>query len=258
MKVAIIILCSVVGLLMVAVGVLGFKVYALSLISLDQASKFQNIQKVSTEEVQKEFAAKEASDAATRTFMQAFSTADNALKAEIQAKDRLTPESFETVFHQSFEGFNAGIRMAEQAAAKYPDTFYGQQLATQGLILEGQNYPIPALRQNRDLVLQRFMENRGVAVAFLTRNECKLIDNAISQALQEGRVTMGTDPTWEQIQPYFRPDGRLASSGGNDILGNPFTLTTLRPDRSNVRISKKTRDLFKEAKFDWGQYAPEE
>ncbi len=212
---------------------------------------------VTDEAITRELAAQEMYETAGKTYIQAVYLVDNILKTETAAKDKLVPESFESAFSQSYEGFNKGIRMAESILKDYPDTYYGRKLDNQGLSLEtGNVFQIPALRQNRDVVLNKFTEGRGSALANLIRSECRMIDNAIVQSVIAQKVPVNTQIEWKNIQSYLRPDSRVADSGGNDILGNPFALGVVTVDRASVKISDKTFEFFKDTSFDWGQFAP--
>ncbi|MDK3159426.1 hypothetical protein QPK87_23025 [Kamptonema cortianum] len=255
---AIIILGTATFILFCICGFLGYKWHELDRSQTVIEQKFSDIQQNPHQAIKREFEAKDLYDSAAQTYLNTFNFIDSALKAEAQAKDRLSHESFIQVFEQSYGGFNHAISMAERLLSDYPDTFYREKIAKEGLLIAGNIYPIPTLRQNRDAILQKFMEDRGVSIAFLTKEECKTIDKAISQYAVEKQIPAGTVIYWEEIVPYLRPGSRLAESQGNDLYGNPFALGTINPRGNEVKVSPRTYEKFREAKFDWGPYSPAE
>ncbi|GEM_PF-1470838 len=220
-------------------------------------TEFSKLKQNPHDSIREEFEAKDLYDTAAQTYLTTFNYIDSAFKAESQSKDRLSDESFYQVFQQSYTEFNRAIKMAEKVLNDYPNTYYRNKIAIQGLFISGNFYPIPVLRENRDSVLQKFMVNRGESIAYLIKEDCKIIDKSITQFAMDKQSAGGSEIKWEDIVPYLPPDSRLATSNGNDIYGNPFSLGTINPQGSSLKISPETIKKFSGSKFDWGSYAPE-
>ncbi len=239
-------------------GFLGFKTWQLDQTQSEIRVKFQEIQQNPHFAVKREFEAKDLYESAAQLYLNTFNQIDSTLKMETQRNDKLSHESFIKLFEQSFAGFNMAIKMAEKVLTDYPETYYHNKVATEGILISGNYYAIPVLRENRDAVLQKFMANRGEAIAHLTKEECKLIDKAISQYAVDKQPAGGTEIQWENLTPYFHPESRLASCQGNDIFGNPFALGRIDAKANSVKVSPATYEKFRAQKFDWGPYSPAE
>lgn len=63
--------------------------------------------------------------------------------------------------------------------------------------------------------------------AIQIREDLRSIDACIDQYAIDNNKTAGASVVWADVKQYFRSGTRLYNSGGTDILGNSFTITSV-------------------------------
>lgn len=257
-KTVLIVFAFLMTLFVLAFSFLGYMIFRIDSQLTKVSASITELQTDPKKAIQEELQVKEMYELSGQIFLDAFNVVDNALKAEMQAQDRLTSESFIQTFEQAYRGFTTGIQMAEKILKEKQGTFYRDKLAKQGLLIAGNYYSLTQMRENRDVVLQKFMENRGAVIATMTLEECKLIDNAISQYSMEKQPALGTPILWGNIVNFLPPDSRVAGSGGKDIYGHPFVLGNINLKKNEITVPRDTYLKFRDTNFDWGKYGPDQ
>ena len=113
----------------------------------------------------------------------------------------------------------------------------------------------------------KFLEDAGARVdgefikklqkdtAVKIMNELRMVDAAKDQWALENNKTETDLPPWNSLTPYIKTGSKLATSGGNDRLGNPFEIGTVV---GRVRINPSSKEALKESTGGdgfWGPYS---
>ena len=77
------------------------------------------------------------------------------------------------------------------------------------------------------IAVPNFLRSRKRSQATQILEDLRIIDNAIDLYAIENNKTNGNSIAWTDIQAYIKTGTRLYTSGGNDILGNAFTIPTV-------------------------------
>lgn len=91
------------------------------------------------------------------------------------------------------------------------------------------------------IAVPNFLRARGRGQATTVLNDARMLDGAVDQYSIEQNIQSGATVTFENIRPYLKPTSRLASSGGLDILGNPYII---EPVGQGVKVNPKTIQTF--------------
>jgi len=103
------------------------------------------------------------------------------------------------------------------------------------------------------IAVPSFIRARRRSQGTTVLNECRQVDGGIDQWALENNKTTGDTITWADITPYLKAGTRLANSGGNDLLGNAFTIATVG---DGVKVASATFTEFSGVGISWGPYAP--
>ena len=87
------------------------------------------------------------------------------------------------------------------------------------------------------IAVPNFRRSRKRSQATQVLEDLRVIDAAIDLYSIENNKTNGNAIVWADIQAYLKNGTRLYSSGGNDILGNAFTIPTVE---NSPRVSGTT------------------
>jgi prepilin-type N-terminal cleavage/methylation domain-containing protein len=77
------------------------------------------------------------------------------------------------------------------------------------------------------IAVPNFLRSRKRSQATQVLEDLRIIDGAIDQYAIENNKSNGNSIAWADIQVYIKTGSRLYTSGGNDILGNPYTIPTV-------------------------------
>ena len=77
------------------------------------------------------------------------------------------------------------------------------------------------------IAVPNFLRSRKRSQATQVLEDLRQIDSAVDQYAIETNKSGGSTVTWVDIQKYIKNGTRLYTSGGNDILGNAFTVPTV-------------------------------
>src|SRR5678815_2792436 len=75
------------------------------------------------------------------------------------------------------------------------------------------------------IAVPNFLRSRKRSQATQVLEDLRQIDSAIDQYAIETNKPGGFVVTWTDVRAYLKTGTRLEVSGGNDILGRPFTIT---------------------------------
>ncbi|MBV9462933.1 MAG: prepilin-type N-terminal cleavage/methylation domain-containing protein [Verrucomicrobiae bacterium] len=101
------------------------------------------------------------------------------------------------------------------------------------------------------IAVPSFIRARKRSQGTTVLNELRQVDGAIDQYALENNKTSGDTVTWTNVQPYLKAGTRLYNSGGKDLLGNTFTISTVA---SGVKVNTNTRTAFSGVGISWGPY----
>ena len=77
------------------------------------------------------------------------------------------------------------------------------------------------------IAVPNFLRSRKRSQATQVLEDLRQMDAAIDQYAIEYNKSAGTSVTFADVQKYIKIGTRLYSSGNADILGNPFTITSV-------------------------------
>ncbi len=77
------------------------------------------------------------------------------------------------------------------------------------------------------IAVPNFLRSRKRSQATQILEDLRQIDAGIDQYAIEFNRSSGTNVGWADVQKYIKTGTRLHSSDGKDILGNPFTITSV-------------------------------
>ncbi len=77
------------------------------------------------------------------------------------------------------------------------------------------------------IAVPNFLRSRKRAQATQILEDLRQIDAGIDQYAIERSKAGGTNVVWADVQSYIKNGTRLYSSGGKDILGNSFAITSV-------------------------------
>src|SRR5207249_4163403 len=77
------------------------------------------------------------------------------------------------------------------------------------------------------IAVPNFLRSRKRSQATQTLEDLRNIDAAVDQYAIEFNKSGGSSAGWADVQKYLKRDTRLYSSSGNDILGNPYTISSV-------------------------------
>ncbi len=99
-----------------------------------------------------------------------------------------------------------------------------------------------------------FMRARLRSQATTILNECRQVDAAKDQYALENSKTGTITPNWADLTPYLKAGSKLADNGGNDLLGNVFTVGNIQ---SRVQVASATKTALSTTADDtfWGPYS---
>jgi prepilin-type N-terminal cleavage/methylation domain-containing protein len=86
-------------------------------------------------------------------------------------------------------------------------------------------------------------------------NECRLMDAAKDQYALENNKTGTVTPAFADLTPYLKAGSQLVLNGGNDSLGNAFTIGAIN---ARLQVSATTKSSTSEATGGdafWGPYS---
>ena len=87
------------------------------------------------------------------------------------------------------------------------------------------------------IAVPNFLRSRKRSQATQVLEDLRIIDGAIDQYAIEANKSNGNAVVWADIQAYIKTGTRLYTSGGNDILGNAFTIPTVE---NSPKVSSAT------------------
>jgi prepilin-type N-terminal cleavage/methylation domain-containing protein len=79
------------------------------------------------------------------------------------------------------------------------------------------------------IAVPNFLRSRKRSQATQILEDCRIIDAAVDQYAMDNNKVLGQSAYWDDLQKYIKKDSRLYSSGGRDVLGNPFAGWPLVP-----------------------------
>ena len=77
------------------------------------------------------------------------------------------------------------------------------------------------------IAVPNFLRSRKRSQATHVLEDLRIIDSAIDLYSIENNKSNGNTINWADVQSYIKNGTRLYMSGGNDILGNAFTIPTV-------------------------------
>jgi len=104
------------------------------------------------------------------------------------------------------------------------------------------------------IAVPSFLRARMRAQASTILNECRQVDAAKDQYALENNKTGTVTPVWVDLSPYLKAGSKLATNGGNDTLGNPFTIADIQ---SRLQVAAATKASLTDAADDsfWGPFS---
>ncbi len=105
------------------------------------------------------------------------------------------------------------------------------------------------------IAVPSFLRARMRAQATTVLNECRQMDAAKDQYALENNKTGAILPGFADLTPYLKAGSKLATNGGNDTVGNPFTIADIQ---SRLQVSATTKTALSTATGGdafWGPYS---
>ena len=105
------------------------------------------------------------------------------------------------------------------------------------------------------IAVPSFLRARMRAQATTVLNECRQMDAAKDQYALENNKTGAILPGFADLTPYLKAGSKLATNGGNDTVGNPFTIADIQ---SRLQVSATTKTALSDATGGdtfWGPYS---
>jgi prepilin-type N-terminal cleavage/methylation domain-containing protein len=105
------------------------------------------------------------------------------------------------------------------------------------------------------IAVPSFIRARQRSLATTVLNECRMVDAAIDQYALENNKSGTAAVGWADVTPYLKAGSKLAVNGGNDNIGNAFTISTVN---AGVQVSGTTKTALSDATGGdafWGPYS---
>lgn len=105
------------------------------------------------------------------------------------------------------------------------------------------------------IAVPSFMRARMRAQASTVLNEARQLDAAKDQYALENNKTGTVSPAIADLTPYLKAGSKLATNGGNDTMGNAFTIGAVS---ARLQVSSTTKDNTSDATGGdsfWGPYS---
>ena len=77
------------------------------------------------------------------------------------------------------------------------------------------------------IAVPNFLRSRKRSQATQVLEDLRIIDSAVDQYAIETNKSGGSPVTFTECKNYIKTGTRLFTSNGNDILGNPFSITSV-------------------------------
>jgi len=77
------------------------------------------------------------------------------------------------------------------------------------------------------IAVPNFLRSRKRSQATQVLEDLRQMDAAIDQYAMETNKSAGSNVDFADVQKYIKTGTRLYNNNGNDILGNPFTITSV-------------------------------
>lgn len=77
------------------------------------------------------------------------------------------------------------------------------------------------------IAVPNFLRSRKRSQATQIVEDLRQIDSAIDQYAIENNKKSGDNVAWADVQKYIKTGTRLYTSGGKDVIGNTFTITSV-------------------------------
>ena len=77
------------------------------------------------------------------------------------------------------------------------------------------------------IAVPNFLRSRKRSQATQVLEDLRVIDSAVDQYAIETSKSGGATVAWADVQKYMKTGTRLYASGGNDIMGNAFTIPSV-------------------------------
>ncbi len=100
-----------------------------------------------------------------------------------------------------------------------------------------------------------FIRARQRSQAVTILNEARILDAAKAQYAMENNKGGSTTPNFQDLTPYLKASTKLAKNGGNDILGNSYTIGSID---GNLQINTTTKNNLSDSTGGdsfWGPYS---
>ncbi len=104
------------------------------------------------------------------------------------------------------------------------------------------------------IAVPSFIRARMRAQASTILNECRQLSAAKDQYALENNKTGAVTPIFTDLSPYLKDGSKLATNGGNDMIGNAFTIGDIQ---GRLQVAAATKTSLSDAADDtfWGPYS---
>lgn len=105
------------------------------------------------------------------------------------------------------------------------------------------------------IAVPSFLRARMRSQATTVLNEARQLDGGKDQWALENNKTGTATPAFADLTPYLKAGSKLANGGGNDSMGNAFTIGNVS---TSVRVSVSTKNGLTDATGGdtfWGPYS---
>ena len=100
-----------------------------------------------------------------------------------------------------------------------------------------------------------FIRARQRSQAVTILNEARILDAAKAQYATENNKPGSLTPDFPDLTPYLKQGTKLATNGGNDLLGYPYVMGTIS---GNLQINTLTKNALSDSTggdLFWGPYS---